>query len=99
MVKYEHQAILIFIAKIVFINYSEGQDCESGSFYDDLNSNAVSSIDRGYWYLNLDKPCSCSGEVEMYVVKNYTLENADYNVYAAMWELMEDGKYHIMVRN
>ncbi len=93
MVKYEHQALVCCENGI--LNYSEGQDCASGSFYDDLNSNAVSSIDKGYWYLNLDKPCSCSGEVDKYEVRYFDLVAEVYKVQAAMWELNdEDGLYY-----
>ncbi len=89
--KYVYQLFIYFVI-IIYI----GQDCESGSFYDNLDSNAVSSIDKGYWYLNLDKPCSCSGEVDKYEVEYYNLpEDKKYKVHAAMWELNEDhGLYY-----
>ncbi len=45
--------------------------------------------------MNLDKPCSCSGEVDKYEVEYYDLDEEVYKVQAAMWELNdEDGLYY-----
>ena len=69
-----------------------GQDCISGSSYENENANSA-SIDTGHWYLNLEEPCSCSGEVVKYDVRYYDLGSAsgDYSVNVAVWEPRNSG--------
>ena len=67
-----------------------GQDCRSGSFYESENANSA-VIDRGFWYLNLEYPCSCSGKVNKYEAKHYPFSQAIYTVHIAVWRPRSDG--------
>ncbi len=74
--------------------YFSGQDCIGGALFDDYNINS-NNIDeyqpiRETWYINLNKPCTCSGKVLKYKVEYYELDDGRYVAYAAMWRPREE---------
>ena len=68
------------------------QDCIGGSVYDDENANRLDSISRGYWYINLQDSCSCSGKVLKYKFEFYEVpdDGSIHVVHAAMWKPTEE---------
>lgn len=66
-----------------------GDNCYAGLSYE--NSDATeASINKGYWYLNLEEPFTCSGELKKYEVFYYELDEEDYRVQAAIWKPREN---------
>ena len=58
------------------------------------------NIEEGYWYLNVEMPCDCSGEIETYTAEYYELQlsGESHKVRAAVWTPIEgeEGSYEIV---
>ncbi len=86
---------------INFYHYSAQTECTSGSFYENGNDfDRLSTIDTGYWYLNLEFPSSCSGRVDNYEVMNFPSgPGSGQAVTVSLWSPASDqnGMYNIIV--
>ncbi len=70
---------------------STGQSCQGGSFYDTENPTPY-SIETGNWYLNVERPCQCSGQLQTITVQYSMLQSQmNYRVNVAVWTPVEDG--------
>ena len=58
------------------------------------------NIEEGYWYLNVEMPCDCSGKIETYTAEYYGLQSfsGNHRVRAAVWSPVEgeEGSYEIV---
>ncbi len=71
--------------------YSTGQSCQGGSFYNDETPTPY-TIETGNWYLNVERPCLCSGELQTITVEFPMLQSFTvYRVTVAVWTPVEDG--------
>ena len=76
------------------------QDCTSGSLYED-EIDGRGSVDRGYWYLNLEFPSSCSGRVSEYEVTYFSFSGTSqvHSADVALWAPgTVEGVYDIIVK-
>ncbi len=81
---------------IITISVQASSDCFSGSL-DAQEAADTYSIDQGYWYLNLQFPSSCSGQVTNYKVNYYDLLEGNNRVHIALWKQGDvEGTYEMV---
>ncbi len=74
-----------------------GQFCQSGSSYSDVQNAVEYPIEVGKWFLNLQFPSSCSGQVIQYDVRFFLSSNDDFTAYVALWEIADiEASYHMV---
>ena len=76
-----------------------GQTCKVG---DDYKSRSRASKIKGYWYLNVEVPATCSGSIDQYKLRYYYdrwSKDEYHNVTLAIWKPTGGGYYEKVILN